>query len=568
MTRHEDRQAKILEFGFLESAVQQASLLLRADGGAFYFCEREEPHFRLAAAHHLETTAVQESLLQHVCHAQQVATETGPKQGALLAVPVIWEERVRGIFLIADSQPGRAFDGRDAALLQPIADLTSAALRQAERLTRMTAQFRALHIIDVALTSSLQLDRVLDLILEKAVSLVGAEHGSLRLLNPETGELVLKACLGDGWTDEVQARPFQVGQGLTGWVAQYRQPTLCRDAHRDARNIVLFEGMQSGVAVPLLTHSAGEVNGEDRDPGGQRSELLGVLLLESSRLAAFDQQDVELLEAMAQEAVIAIENATQQQKLQAMHQVLQGEQEQRLAAEKWTVMGQAATALAHRINNLVGIVPASASEIRRTLSKLALPPAEASWIEANLERIDRNARFVLRLANALFRPFQEPEHKAEFDVNRLLNEALQAASLPPEVQVDLDFEQDLPRVQSNSLLVDIFLELLTNARKAMDGQHQQRLRVRTRLELDQAEPWVTVEIGDSGVGITPEQMAHLWTMFKPTANWGAETGTGFGLWWVRTFIERQGGTITCESQPGAGATFTVRLPVQPELEDW
>jgi signal transduction histidine kinase len=94
------------------------------------------------------------------------------------------------------------------------------------------------------------------------------------------------------------------------------------------------------------------------------------------------------------------------------------------------------------------------------------------------------------------------------------------------------------------------------------------LRLRTRAEMDQADPWVSIEISDTGVGITPEQMAHLWTMFKPTASWGAEMGTGFGLWWVRTFIERHGGTIACESHRGTGATFTVRLPVYSDAEDW
>jgi signal transduction histidine kinase len=330
--------------------------------------------------------------------------------------------------------------------------------------------------------------------------------------------------------------------------------------------VVLFEEMESGVAVPLITHLAGALDEQAGGAAEEKQELLGVLLLESTRPAAFDQQDVELLEAMAQEAMIAIQNATQHQKLQLMHQAFQGEQERRVAAEKWTVMGQAATALAHRINNLVGIVPASAAEIRRSLSAIEIPPGEAAWIGANLDRIDRNARFVLRLANALFRPFQEPGPMAQFDVNRLLNEALQAANLPPEVEVIREFEQPLPLVESNSLLVDIFLELITNARKALEGQPLQQLRVRTRTEMDQAEPWVAVEISDSGVGIEPEQMAHLWTMFKPTASWGSETGTGFGLWWVRTFIERHGGTIACESRPGAGATFSVRLPVEGERE--
>lgn len=566
--RYKTGQAETLDTAFLQSAVEQASLLLRAGSSAFYLCGPEEPGFRLEAVHRPEEMPEHKALLHRVCRLGRMVNEARPWQGALLALPVAWEDRVRGIFVVADRRAGRAFDGQDVALLQPVVDLTAAALRQAERLTRMTAQFRALHVIDLALTSSLQLDRVLNLILEKAVSLVGAEHGSLRLLNPETGELVLKAFLGEDWTPKIRAYRFTIGHGVTGWVAEHQKPYLCPDTHSDPQNIVLFDDIRSSVAVPLLNRREGQPQGQERSRSDEQRELLGVLLLESTRLGAFDQQDVELLEAMAQEAVIAIQNATQQQKLQLMHQALQGEQERRVAAEKWTVMGQAATALAHRINNLVGIVPASAEEIRRTLSTIEIPAADVDWIEANLDRIDRNARFVLRLANALFRPFQEPGPKAQFDVNRLLNEALEAANLPPEVQVVRDFGPQLPLVESNSLLVDIFLELVINAQKAMESQPQQRIQVRSRLETDQADPRVAVEISDTGIGIAPEQMAHLWTMFKPTAHWGSETGTGFGLWWVRTFIERHGGTITCESQPGAGATFTVRLPVRSEAEDW
>ena len=244
-----------------------------------------------------------------------------------------------------------------------------------------------------------------------------------------------------------------------------------------------------------------------------------------------------------------------------MHQALQDEQERRVAAEKWTVMGQAATALAHRINNLIGIVPASASEIRRTLASFEIPEADREWIESNLQRIERNGRFILRLADALFRPFQEPGPRARFDVNRLLNEALQAVHLPADVQVLREYGEDLPPVESSSLLVDIFLELITNALKAMEGQQRKALVVRTRVESDDTSNWVLVEISDTGIGIGPEHMSRLWDMFKQSSD-----GLGFGLWWVRTFIERQGGTIACESEPGAGATFTVRLPVHSGVE--
>ena len=175
---------------------------------------------------------------------------------------------------------------------------------------------------------------------------------------------------------------------------------------------------------------------------------------------------------------------------------------------------------------------------------------------------------MLRLADALIPPFEEPGPRARFDVNRLLNEALQAAHLgpalpggptpvdgPTPVGVLQDYTQGLPEVESNSLLVDVFLELIINAQKAMEGQPRKWLELRTRLERDEAGAWVVAEVSDTGIGITPEQMVHLWDMFHQSSD-----GLGFGLWWVRTFIEQQGGTIACESRPGAGTTFTVRLP--------
>ncbi|MBN1661700.1 MAG: GAF domain-containing protein [Anaerolineae bacterium] len=557
---------------FLQSTVAQAALLLRASGCAFYLCTPGVEEMTLAASQGMESVPCDQQILHRACLAAESVSTLFPGGPAVLAIPCFFHDLVMGVLLIADKNPERAFDQHDISTIQPLADLAAAMLHQARRLQRMTAQFRALHTIDIALTSSLQLDRVLRLILEKAVDLVRAEHGSLRLYNPDTGELVLKAYLGEGWTPEVRAYVFSRGTGLCGWVAEEHKPYLCLDTHSDPRYVMLFDKMRSAVAVPLLTHGRNDLSDD---------ELLGVLLLESARPGAFGHQDVELLSAMAQEAVLAIQNATQHEKLQVMHQALQDEQERRVAAEKWTVMGQAATALAHRINNLVGIVPASASEIRRTLSALTIPAADREWIKDNLGRIERNSAFVLRLANALFRPFQDAGPKGQFDVNQVLNEALQAANLAPDVQVICDYAPVLPRVESSSLLVDIFLELITNACKAMEHQPRKWLELQTRVEPGEFETgggpagsasgesaagndypiagesgqWAVVEVRDTGTGIPPERLPHLWEMFQVSSD-----GLGFGLWWVRTFIERQGGTIACHSRPGEGTTFTIRLP--------
>ncbi len=196
------------------------------------------------------------------------------------------------------------------------------------------------------------------------------------------------------------------------------------------------------------------------------------------------------MDALAQEAVIVIQNAAQHQRLQLMHKRLKDEQEKRLAAEKWSVMGQAATSLAHRINNIIGTLPASANELQRTLKEVALPEADRKWVDANIDRIRRNAGFFLKLSDALFRPFKESGPPHRFDINRVLNEALESAELSDRVQLACDFEKDLPEVESSPLLVDIFLELITNARKAMADRPLQRLRLSTRSEVqDWAAGW-------------------------------------------------------------------------------
>jgi GAF domain-containing protein len=540
---------EIFDLYFLQSVVQHAGDLLKADGSCFYFWDAAAQKATLMAKFNICDIAWDESLPERTILSRKPLIEAFPSRPALLSVPVARDEDSLGVLVVADHTPQRLFNAHDVATLQSLADLAAAASRRSRRLARMTAQFRALHVIDLALTSSLEPDRVLNLILEKAVELVGAEHGSLRELNKDTSELVLKVHYGDQWTAETLAYTPRVGEGIMQWVAKHRRPYLSPDVRGDPRYVVLFEDMRSALAVPLLTNPAGEPDEDD---------FLGVLLLESSRPAAFDQQDVELMDALAQEAVIAIQNARHHQRLQAMHQRLKSEQERRLAAEKWTIMGQAATSLAHRINNLIGIVPASADEIQRTVQGANLPEGDRQWVEANIQRIQRNTRFILKLSDALFRPFKEAGPSGHFNVNRLLSEALESADLPAALQVKCNYDPNLPDVESSPLLVDIFLELIINSQKAMEGRRRQMLTIETRLAEDSAQRWVVVDIRDSGRGFSAEQMAHMWEMFQQSRD-----GLGFGLWWIRTFIERQGGAIECASSPGAGAVFTLRLPVHP-----
>jgi two-component system NtrC family sensor kinase len=106
------------------------------------------------------------------------------------------------------------------------------------------------------------------------------------------------------------------------------------------------------------------------------------------------------------------------------------------------------------------------------------------------------------------------------------------------------------------------LALLVNAVEAMpkDGERMARLNVELRGEPD----FVEIEVRDTGVGIDPDVLPHIFEPFFSTK--GAESGVGLGLAVVYGIINRHGGKIDVDSQRGRGTTFTIRLPRRPPDE--
>jgi signal transduction histidine kinase len=77
-----------------------------------------------------------------------------------------------------------------------------------------------------------------------------------------------------------------------------------------------------------------------------------------------------------------------------------------------------------------------------------------------------------------------------------------------------------------------------------------------------AAKWITIAVGDTGIGMTPEQMGKLFQEFSQASSATANKygGTGLGLVISRRFCQMMGGDITAASEPGRGSTFTIRLP--------
>ena len=172
-----------------------------------------------------------------------------------------------------------------------------------------------LHDIDRAITSTLDLDQVLILLLDHVRQAADAEACSVALLEKETGDLVFRQAVG-GVANAVIGLRLQPGENLAGWVAQHRQTAIVLDAAADAR-VHILDGSSDFVTrdligVPLIVRDA----------------VTGVIELINKRSGKFNEDDRRLLESVAAQAAIAIENArlfeterTARHRLEALYRI-------------------------------------------------------------------------------------------------------------------------------------------------------------------------------------------------------------------------------------------------------
>jgi diguanylate cyclase (GGDEF)-like protein len=160
------------------------------------------------------------------------------------------------------------------------------------------------HELGKALTSSLQLDQVLRTIMEKINEVLRPDTWSLLLMDVEKNELFFQIATGKG-AEALKELRIKVGQGLAGWVAQSGQPVVVTDTSNDSRFFSQVDAKtkmetRSVVAVPVRF----------------RDQCLGVIeLINCIGPEGFSQRDLALLEALADYAAIAIENARHVQRI-------------------------------------------------------------------------------------------------------------------------------------------------------------------------------------------------------------------------------------------------------------
>jgi GAF domain-containing protein/anti-sigma regulatory factor (Ser/Thr protein kinase) len=217
---------------------------------------------------------------------------------SLAIVPLRSKGQVLGT-LFAMTHGYREFTDQDVQLLSSIGHqigvaVDSARLFQAEQ--RRAEQFRVITDVGHRITSILDIDELLIQLVRLIQKSFKYDHVAIAMI--EGGEAEYKVGAGSLWDSpefEFQPRKLAVGQeGLTGWVAATGEPALVPDVSQDPRYVLLAgSGTQSELIVPIKV----------------KGQVIGVLDVQSDRLNAFDDSDLAVLQSLANQAAIAIENA-------------------------------------------------------------------------------------------------------------------------------------------------------------------------------------------------------------------------------------------------------------------
>ncbi len=240
--------------------------------------------------------------------------------------------------------------------------------------------------------------------------------------------------------------------------------------------------------------------------------------------------------------------------IRSLEEKAQATQEQRLSE-----LGQLATGVAHEIRNPL-------SSIRIALHALKAPDVDAGARDTYLALVETEIEKCIDITDRLLR-LALPSHgeRELVSLGQIVRDVLSLLAFEAErqdIRLEIDVSADAQVLGSDGDLRMLVLNLAQNAFHAMPEGGT--LRIRGGLRGDTV--WLTVE--DTGAGIPAADLARIFMPFW-SRRADRRPGTGLGLWIVQSIVERHGGRISVESEPGKGTRFVIEFPsAQRELETW
>jgi signal transduction histidine kinase len=473
----------------------------------------------------------------------------------VLVVPLVREDAVVGVITIRRLE-ARPFTAKQIELVKTFADQAVIAIEnvrlftelqeRTHELARTVEQLQALADVGRAVSSTLDLDRVLETIVAHANQLAGTDGCSIYEYDDTTGTFRLRSSQNEaGELLEAQrAVALRKGEGAVGRMAETREPVQVVDIAEQRvyqsplRDTLLRGGFRALLAVPMLH--------EDR--------LVGGLVVSRKTPGEFPPETVDLLRTFATQSALAIQNARLFQELARKSAELEVANR-----HKSEFLANMSHELRTPLNAIIGF---SEVLVERMFGEMNDKQDEY------VRDIHSSGRHLLSLINDILDLSKVEAGRMELELERFdLPQAVQNALMLVRGRADahgIRLESSIDArlgefVGDQRKIKQILLNLLSNAVKfTPDGG---RVSVAARA----IDGMVEVSVADTGIGIAPEDHPAVFEEFRQvgTDYVRKREGTGLGLALTKRFVELHGGTIGVKSAPGEGSTFTFTLPVRP-----
>ncbi len=472
-----------------------------------------------------------------------------------VAVPMVREGLPVGAITISRSQLG-LFPGRQVELLKTFADQAVIAIEnvrlfnelqaRTRDLTRSVAELQALGEVSRAVSSTLDLETVLNTIVTRAVQLSNANGGILYEYDEATQEFSRirgRHGLDDDLVEVLSASPLRLGEGAAGRAATLQAPVQVSDVLAEgtydvARIRGIFErrGYRSLLAVPMLLEQ----------------QIVGVLAVWGREPGTFAQEIVDLLQTLATQSVLAIQNARLFRELAEKSRELEA-----ASRHKSEFLANMSHELRTPLNAILGFNEMILGQVYGEV------PGE---LQEPLADIQSSGKHLLRLINNVLDLAKiEAGHMelalADYSVQDTV-ESVRASLRPLAVDKGLEFvaavPEDIPLAYGDGgRIVQCLMNLAGNALKFT---RQGRVEIAVELRGD----LLVYRVADTGIGIAADKIETLFAEFRQgdttiTSEFG---GTGLGLSITRKFVDLHRGRIWLESELGSGSTFFIAIPLR------
>lgn len=181
--------------------------------------------------------------------------------------------------------------------------------------------------------------------------------------------------------------------------------------------------------------------------------------------------------------------------------------------------------------------------------------------QEQLQRLSGLVEQILSMSMERRRTFRL--HPEEFAIRDILETLIEQHKLKAEssVHISVDIEpEDLSVLADRTHFSNIISNLIDNAIKYSHGEAEVTIHCR-KVTVEGQNEQTEISVSDHGIGIAPEKQKHIFDKFYrvPTGNLHDVKGYGLGLFYVKTMIEKHGGSVSVKSELGKGSTFTIRI---------